>query len=78
MQFLNKITVLFLLLLSFTISQSIESAYGLGLNKTSLHTSTIGSGGAGLIPTFHQGASIDNVSSWPNLGSTFISVSYET
>ena len=66
MQFPDRLTVLFLLILNFAISQSIESAYGLGLNKSSLHTSTIGSGGAGLIPTFHQGASIDNISSWPN------------
>ena len=78
MQFPDRLTCLFLLILNFAVSQSIESAYGLGLNKSSLHTSTIGSGGAGLIPTFHQGASIDNISSWPNLGSTFISVSYET
>ena len=40
------------------------------------HTSTNGGGGIGLAPLFHRGVSIDNISTWPNLGATFISASY--
>ena len=70
---------LFLILLFFPsliFSQSIYGAYGLGLNKSMSHTSTNGGGGIGLAPLFHRGVSIDNISTWPNLGATFISASY--
>ena len=73
---IHKYLFIIIIFSSFISSQSMYGAYGLGLNKAMLHTSTNGGGGIGLAPLFHQGTSIDNISTWPNLGATFISASY--
>ncbi len=57
-------------------SQSVYNAYGLGLSRTSFHTSVNGAGSIGLVPTFHPGVSMDNPATWPGLKFTYISGSF--
>jgi len=56
--------------------QSIFNAYGIGMFRTSYHTSVNGAGSIGLVPTFHPGVSMDNPATWPGLKFTFISGSF--
>ncbi len=62
--------------LTHVYTQSVYNSYGLGLNRTSYHTSVNGAGSIGLVPTFHPGVSMENVATWPGLNYTFISGSY--
>ena len=73
---LNKFIKLYLFIFSFIFSQSIYNAYGLGLSRTSFHSSVNGAGSVGLIPSFHPGVSMDNTATWPGLNFTYISGSY--
>ena len=70
---LNKFIKLYLFIFSFIFSQSIYNAYGLGLSRTSFHSSVNGAGSVGLIPAFHPGVSMDNTATWPGLNFTYIS-----
>ena len=63
---------------SFAISQSIFNGYGLGLSRTSFHSSANGAGSIGLIPSFHPGVSMDNSATWPGLNFTYVSGSYSS
>ena len=73
-----SLRVLLIIIFSFTYAytQSVFNSYGLGLNRTSYHTSVNGAGSIGLVPTFHPGVSMENVATWPGLNYTFISGSY--
>jgi hypothetical protein len=73
---LNKLIKIYLFLFSLVFSQSIYNSYGLGLSRTSFHSSVNGAGSIGLIPSFHPGVSMDNTATWPGLNFTYISGSY--
>ena len=74
--FILRSIIILLLMIKIVISQSIFNAYGLGLSRTSYHTSVNGAGSIGLVPTFHPGVSMDNPATWPGLKFTYISGSF--
>ena len=73
---LNRFIKIYLLISSFSIAQSIFNGFGLGLSRTSFHSSANGAGSIGLIPSFHPGVSMDNSATWPGLNFTYVSGSY--
>ena len=73
---LNKFIKIYLLISSVVITQSVFNSYGLGLSRTSFHSSANGAGSIGLIPSFHPGVSMDNTATWPGLDYTYISGSF--
>ena len=73
---LNRFIKIYLLISCFAFTQSIFNAYGLGLSRTSFHSSANGAGSIGLIPSFHPGVSMDNTATWPGLNFTYVSGSY--
>ena len=74
--FILRLIFILLLMIKILVSQSIFNAYGLGLSRTSYHTSVNGAGSIGLVPTFHPGVSMDNPATWPGLKFTYISGSF--
>jgi|TARA_B110000263_G_scaffold100091_1_gene87500 hypothetical protein len=74
--FVNRFIKTYLIIASFAMSQSIFNGYGLGLSRTSFHSSVNGAGSIGLVPSFHPGVSMDNTATWPGLNFTYISGSF--
>jgi len=73
---IRKILLMTVLVSTIMFSQSVFNAYGLGLSRTSFHTSVNGAGSIGLVPTFHPGVSMDNPATWPGLKFTYVSGSF--
>ena len=74
--FVRKLLLIIIFLINYSYPQSIFNSFGLGINRTSYHTSVNGAGSIGLVPTFHPGVSMENVATWPGLNYTFVSGSY--
>ena len=73
---IRKIFLMTVSVSTIMLSQSVFNAYGLGLSRTSFHTSVNGAGSIGLVPTFHPGVSMDNPATWPGLKFTYVSGSF--
>ena len=73
---IRKLSIILMLISCMMFGQSIFNAYGIGMFRTSYHTSVNGAGSIGLVPTFHPGVSMDNPATWPGLKFTFISGSF--
>ena len=73
---LNNFIRLCLLISSIAVTQSTFNGYGLGLTRTSFHSSVNGAGSIGLIPSFQPEVSMDNAATWPGLNFTYVTGSY--
>jgi len=75
MSFLRIIKLL-LFLTGIIYSQSIYNSHGLGIMKSSFHSSSDGLGSIGLVPSFSSKVSLDNPSTWRHLNYSYINSSY--
>ena len=71
-----RIIKLLLILITVAYSQSIYNSHGMGIMKSSFHSSSDGLGSIGLVPSFTSKVSLDNPSTWRHLNFSYINSSY--
>ena len=71
-----RIIKLLLILINVAYSQSIYNSHGMGIMKSSFHSSSDGLGSIGLVPSFTAKVSLDNPSTWRHLNYSYINSSY--
>ena len=73
----NKIIISGLLIVSTLFSQSILNGYGFGKKIEIYDTASLGISSTGLLPSFKEGVSLQNPSTWKNLNFTYFTGTYQ-
>ena len=68
----NKIFISILLFCSLLFGQSLINGYGLGLKNNIYDSASLSVSSTGLFPSYNQDISLQNPSTWQNLGYTYL------
>lgn len=74
----KKIFISILLFCSLLLGQSLINGYGLGLKNNIYDSASLSVSSTGLIPSYNQNISLQNPSTWQNLGYTYFTGSYQS